>query len=143
MKRKYHTKKQSTNTRITEMDLQLHMELNPPPQFVRKDKKWRPHPRPGALTRRGPRRPYRRVPAQKIDDRIQYWKDVLDASKQKVQVILIIIKYLIIHYLTYIRQHEQARTMLNRYVNEKTYRQTESMSSEHLITEKDGSYLDV
>ena len=48
-------------------------ELPPPTEPKRKDKKWRTHPRKGALTKRGPPRPYKRLPEETLQLRIQIW----------------------------------------------------------------------
>lgn len=87
-------------------DLALATELNPPPAPVRKDKKWRRHPRPNALTKRGPPRPYRRLEVEVLDTRISKLTARLDRAK---------------------KQHEEARTLLIRYTHERFYRTQEAV----------------
>lgn len=61
-------------------------ELPPPAEPKRKDKKWRTHPRKGALTRRGPPRPYRRLPEETLLARIQKLTTRLERAKTQVRV---------------------------------------------------------
>lgn len=76
-------------------------ELPPPPEPKRKDKKHRPHPRKGALTRRGPPRPYRRLAEDTLKARVQKLTTRMERAKT---------------------QHESARGLLMKYVHEQTYR---------------------
>jgi len=85
----------------TEHDLALAAELNPPPQPVRKDKKFRKHPRPSAKTKRGPPRPYRRLEEGVLNNRITKLTARMDKAKA---------------------QHEEARALLLRYTHERAYR---------------------
>ncbi len=84
-------------------------ELPPPQEPKRKDKKWRPHPRKGALTRRGPPRPYRRVPEEVLHTRIQKLTTRMERAKG---------------------QHESARALLTKYSHEKTYRLREALAAQ-------------
>jgi hypothetical protein len=59
-------------------------ELPPPAEPKRKDKKWRTHPRKGALTKRGPPRPYRRLPEETLLARIQKLTARLERAKTQV-----------------------------------------------------------
>jgi hypothetical protein len=59
-------------------------ELPPPTEPQRKDKKWRKHPRPGALTKRGPPRPYRRLPEDTLTSRIRKLTARMEHAKQQV-----------------------------------------------------------
>jgi len=88
----------------TEHDLALASELNPPPQPVRKDKKWRKHPRPAAKTKRGPPRPYRRLEEEVLNNRITKLTARMDKAKT---------------------QHEETRALLLRYTHERAYRAQE------------------
>lgn len=90
----------------TQHDLELASEHDPPPQPVRKDKKWRPHPRPRAQTKRGPPRPYRRLPAETLNLRITKLTARIDRAR---------------------KQHEDTRTLLIRYVHERAYRTKEAL----------------
>ena len=74
----------STYKMITDMDLELSSELAPPPEPKRRDKKWRKHPRPGALTKRGPPRPYKRLPEEVLNSRIKKLTSRVETAKQKV-----------------------------------------------------------
>jgi len=85
----------------TEHDLALASELNPPPQPVKKDKKWRRHPRPAAKTKRGPPRPYRRLEEEVLGNRISKLTARMDKAKT---------------------QHEETRVLLLRYTHERAYR---------------------
>lgn len=91
---------------ITDMHLELSTELAPPPEPKRRDKKWRRHPRPGALTKRGPRRPYRRLPEDKLGARIQKLTDRLEKAKQ---------------------QHQDTLALLTKYLHERHYRLHETL----------------
>jgi hypothetical protein len=94
----------------TEHDLALASELNPPPQPVRKDKKWRRNPRPGARTKRGPPRPYRRLEQAVLDNRITKLTARMDKAKA---------------------QHEETRDLLLRYTHERAYRQQDQAAKEN------------
>jgi hypothetical protein len=59
-------------------------ELPPPTEPKRKDKKWRTHPRKGALTKRGPPRPYKRLPEETLQLRIQRLTTRLEKAKRQV-----------------------------------------------------------
>lgn len=59
-------------------------ELPPPTAPERKDKKWRKHPRKGALTKRGPPRPYKRLPEEILHLRIQRLTTRLEKAKRQV-----------------------------------------------------------
>ena len=99
----------ATTTATTgDHDLALATELNPPPAPVRKDKKWRRHPRTGAQTKRGPPRPYRRLAPEILDTRITKLTARLDRAK---------------------KQHEEARTLLVRYTHERFYRTQEAVAA--------------
>lgn len=87
-------------------DLEIASEHNPPPQPVRKDKKWRPHPRPRAQTKRGPPRPYRRIPVETLNTRIAKLTARIDRAR---------------------KQHEETRTLLIKYVHERAYRTKEAL----------------
>jgi hypothetical protein len=63
----------------------IESELPPPAEPKRKDKKWRPHPREGAQTRRGPPRPYRRVPEDVLSVRIQKLTTRMERAKKQVR----------------------------------------------------------
>ena len=58
--------------------------LPAPEEPKRKDKKWRTHPRKGALTRRGPPRPYRRLAEETLHVRIQKLTTRLERAKSQV-----------------------------------------------------------
>jgi hypothetical protein len=62
----------------------IEAELPPPTEPKRKDKKWRPHPREGAQTRRGPPRPYRRVAEDVLSTRIQKLTTRMERAKKQV-----------------------------------------------------------
>jgi hypothetical protein len=68
----------------TEHDLALATEMQPPPEPKRRDKKWRTHPRPNSLTRRGPPRPYKRLPEDVLNTRISKLTARLDRAKKQV-----------------------------------------------------------
>lgn len=59
-------------------------ELPPPPEPKRKDKKWRQHPRPGALSKRGPPRPHRRLTEEVLSSRIRKLTARLEHAKEQV-----------------------------------------------------------
>jgi hypothetical protein len=69
---------------ITDMDLELSTEVDPPIEPKRKDKKWRKYPRPGALKKRGPPRPYKRIPEEVLNSRIKKLTTRVETAKQKV-----------------------------------------------------------
>lgn len=59
-------------------------ELPPPSEPTRKDKKWRKHPRPGALTKRPPPRPHKRVPDETLRERIKKLTTRMERAKKQV-----------------------------------------------------------
>jgi hypothetical protein len=59
-------------------------ELPPPPEKKRKDKKWRQHPRPGALSKRGPPRPHRRLTEEVLSGRIRKLTARLEHAREQV-----------------------------------------------------------
>ena len=59
-------------------------ELPLPEDPKRKDKKWRAHPRKGAMTKRGPPRPYRRITEEILSIRIQKLTTRMERSKKQV-----------------------------------------------------------
>lgn len=63
----------------------LSSELPQPEEPKRVDKKWRTHPRKGALTKRGPPRPYKRLPGDTLDLRIQKLTKRMEKAKRQVQ----------------------------------------------------------
>jgi hypothetical protein len=67
-------------------DIELASEtLPPPPEPKKKDKRWRqPHPRAGAQTKRGPPRPYRRVPGELLDTRVAKMTKRIERLKKQV-----------------------------------------------------------
>jgi hypothetical protein len=77
---------------------------------VRKDKKWRRHPRPGAKSKRGPPRPYRRLEQAVLDNRITKLTARMDKAKA---------------------QHEETRDLLLRYTHERAYRQQDAAAKEN------------
>lgn len=95
-------------------DLELASEHNPPPQPVRKDKKWRTHPRPRAQTKRGPPRPYRRVPDETLNTRLTKLTTRLDRAR---------------------KQHEETRALLIKYTHERAYRTKEALESAAAATD--------
>ena len=88
----------------------------PPIEPKRKDKKWRPHPRKGALTRRGPPRPYKRVAEGVLHSRIQKLTARMERAKA---------------------QHEAARSLLTKYSHEKTYRLREALAAQEEATRQE------
>jgi hypothetical protein len=90
----------------TDLAVDVSTELNPPPEAKKKDKKWRQHPRPGAQTKRGPPRPYRRLPEETLEGRIKKLTDRMEKAR---------------------KQHEDARLILTKYSHERTYRQREAL----------------
>jgi hypothetical protein len=126
-------------------------ELPPPTEPKRKDKKWRPHPRPGALTRRGPSRPHRRLPEDTLTSRILKLTARMERSKTQVLPPTLpdglpdhptssrlgppdISRALALARLTSHpfclgpAQHDDARTLLTKYSHEKTYRLRELLA---------------
>ena len=77
---------QADRTMISEMDLELSAEMNPPKEIKRRDKKWRRHPRPGALTKRGPPRPHRRLSEDILKSRISKLTARVEKAKRQVRV---------------------------------------------------------
>ena len=59
-------------------------ELPPPAEPVRKDKRWRKHPRPGALTKRPPPRPHKRVPTDVLQERVKKLTARMERAKKQV-----------------------------------------------------------
>lgn len=59
-------------------------EVPVPEDPKRKDKKWRNHPRKGAMTKRGPSRPYRRITEEILSIRIQKLTTRMERSKKQV-----------------------------------------------------------
>ena len=59
-------------------------ELPPPQEPVRKDKKHRVHPRPGALTKRPPPRPYKKLAQDVLDERIKKLTKRMERAKTQV-----------------------------------------------------------
>jgi hypothetical protein len=92
----------------TDHDLALASELDPPPQPVKKDKKWRKHPRPGAQKKRGPPRPYRRLEEEVLNGRITKLTARMDKAKA---------------------QHEEAQQLLLRYTHERAYRAQDKLAA--------------
>lgn len=88
----------------TDLAVDISTEIEPPPEPKRKDKKWRKHPRPGALTKRGPARPYRRLPEETLHLRIKKLTERMTKAR---------------------KQHEDARVILTKYSHERTYRSRE------------------
>jgi len=74
----------SNATSVSESALELATEMNPPPVRKVKDKKWRPFPRPNALKKKGPSRPYKRLTTDILNTRIQKLGDRLEKSKKQV-----------------------------------------------------------
>jgi hypothetical protein len=91
---------------VTDLAVEVSAELEPPPEPKRRDKKWRKHPRPGAQTRRGPPRPYRRLPEETLGVRIKKLTDRMEKTR---------------------KQHEDARLILTKYSHERTYRLREAL----------------
>lgn len=60
-------------------------ELPPPKEPVRKDKKHRVHPRPGALTKRPPPRPYKKLPQETLCERIRKLTARMERAKKQVR----------------------------------------------------------
>lgn len=60
-------------------------ELPPPQEPVRKDKKHRVHPRPGALTKRPPPRPYKKLSQEVLCERIKKLTGRMERAKNQVQ----------------------------------------------------------
>jgi hypothetical protein len=90
----------------TDLAIDVSTELDPPPEPKRRDKKWRKHPRPGAQTRRGPPRPYRRLPEETLAVRIKKLTDRMEKAR---------------------KQHEDSRLILTKYSHERTYRLREAL----------------
>ena len=72
-------------TSVPESALEMATEMNPPVERKTKDKKWRPFPRPNALKKKGPSRPYKRLTPEILGTRIQKLSDRLEKSKKQVQ----------------------------------------------------------
>jgi len=70
---------------ISEMDLELSSEINPPTEVKRRDKKWRRHPRPGARTKRGPPRPHKRLSEDILKTRIGKLTSRVEKAKRQVR----------------------------------------------------------
>lgn len=111
-------------------------ELPPPEEPKRKDKKWRPHPRKGALTKRGPPRPYRRISEEVLATRIQKLTTRMERAKKQVK------RSPSAHTRGFrtqsdapppptptLEQHESSRQLLTKYSHEKTYRLRESLQT--------------
>ena len=105
-------------------------ELPPPSEPVRKDKKWRKHPRPGALTKRPPPRPHKRIPDETLRERIKKLTSRMDRARKQVS------RPPTPHCVspvTYadpscsLLQHDDARRLLTKYSHEETYRLRESI----------------
>lgn len=90
----------------SDLAIEVSAELEPPPEPKRRDKKWRKHPRPGAQTKRGPPRPYRKIPEETLNLRIKKLTDRMERVR---------------------KQHEDARLILTKYSHEKTYRLREAL----------------
>lgn len=90
----------------SDLAVEVSAELEPPPEPKRRDKKWRKHPRPGAQTKRGPPRPYRRISEETLNLRIKKLTDRMEKVR---------------------KQHEDARLILTKYSHEKTYRLREAL----------------
>lgn len=103
-----HTEKMSSEDAAkTTAELAAATELPPPPEPKRKDKKWRPpHPRKGALTKRSPPRPHRRLADDLLRARIQKLTTRMERAKA---------------------QHDAARALLTKYSHEQTYRMREAL----------------
>ncbi len=97
-----------SDTTVISPDLAVDVstELEPPPEPKRKDKKWRRHPRPGAQTKRGPPRPYRRLPEETLGTRIKKLTERMEKAR---------------------KQHEDTRLILTKYSHERTYRLREAL----------------
>ena len=94
---------------ITDIEL-ASATLPPAPEPKKRDKKWRhPHPRPGALKKKGPPRPYKRVEGEVLDSRIEKMTKRIERLKQ---------------------QHENVRKLLTKYSHEKTYRLRDALSEQ-------------
>lgn len=59
-------------------------ELPQPQDPVRKDKKHRVHPRPGALSKRPPPRPYKKIPQETLCERIRKLSTRMERAKKQV-----------------------------------------------------------
>lgn len=70
-----------------DMMVAISSELPPPEEPKRKDKKWRKHPRKGALTKRPPPRPYKRLEEPKLELRIQKLTARMERAKRQVRII--------------------------------------------------------
>lgn len=105
-------------------------ELPPPTEPKRKDKKWRPHPRPKALTKRGPPRPHRRLPEETLASRIQKLTARMERARQQVGLPCFFFCSVapIVPDCVVVWQHEDARVLLTRYSHEKTYRLREALA---------------
>jgi hypothetical protein len=91
---------------MTDLAIDVSAELDPPPEPKSREKKWRKHPRPGAQTKRGPPRPYRRISEETLNTRIKKLTDRMEKNR---------------------KQHEDARVILTKYSHERTYRLREAL----------------
>ena len=76
----------TTTTGVSESALELAAEMNPPIERKSKEKRWRPFPRPNALKKKGPSRPYKRLAVEILNVRIQKLGDRLEKSKKQVSL---------------------------------------------------------
>ena len=75
----------SEQSSTEDMTVAITSELPPPEEPKRKDKKWRKHPRKGALTKRPPPRPYKRLADDKLELRVQKLTARMDRAKRQVR----------------------------------------------------------
>jgi hypothetical protein len=119
-------------------------ELPPPTEPKRKDKKWRKHPRKGALTKRPPPRPYKRLPEEKLQLRVQKLVGRMERAKRQVRFskkrngnVRLTVRVLSssplapsdpsLTHTPVLWQHEDARRLLTKYSHEQTYRLRDSL----------------
>lgn len=69
---------------LVQESVAISSEVPPPQDPVRKDKKHRVHPRPGALTKRPPPRPYKKIAQETLCDRIKKLSARMERAKNQV-----------------------------------------------------------
>ncbi len=72
---------------LVQESVAISSEVPPPQEPVRKDKKHRVHPRPGALTKRPPPRPYKKISQETLCDRIKKLSARMERAKTQVTYI--------------------------------------------------------